>query len=57
MLVLGKYLTPRIYISYIVGLLEQVNTLRIRYQLSEKWVIELETGKESGADINYTIER
>lgn len=56
-LVLGTYLSPRLYIGYGVGLAESVNYLRIRYQLSRKWVLQTRTGIQSGADLLYTIER
>ncbi len=56
-LVLGTYLSPRLYIGYGVGLAESVNYLRIRYQLSRRWVLQTRTGIQSGADLLYTIER
>jgi translocation and assembly module TamB len=56
-LVLGKFLTPRLYVAYGVGLFEAANTLRIRYLLSSKWTLEATTGVAAGADIFYTIER
>jgi len=56
-LVIGKYLSPRLYLSYGVGLFEAVNSLRLRYQLSRKWVLETESGIEQGADLLYTLER
>ncbi|REJ80315.1 MAG: hypothetical protein DWQ30_12950 [Acidobacteria bacterium] len=56
-LVLGKYLTPRLYVAYGVGLFEAVNTMRLRYVLSTKWTLEATTGIHSGADLLYTIER
>lgn len=56
--VVGKYLSPRLYVSYGRGLAEQLNTFRLRYQLSSKWAIEADTSNEqqSGADVVYTIE-
>lgn len=56
-LVLGTYLSPRLYIGYGVGLVESINFLRIRYQLSRKWVLQTRTGIQSSADLLYTIER
>jgi translocation and assembly module TamB len=56
-LVIGKYLSPRLYVNYSVGLFEPISTLRIRYKLSKKWFLQSETGVEKGADIIYTIER
>lgn len=54
-LFLGKYLSPRLYVSYGVGLYEPLNLLRIRYTLSRHWALEAESGTISGADILYTI--
>jgi translocation and assembly module TamB len=56
-LVVGRYLSPRLYASYGVGLIESINTLTLRYQISKKWLIKAESGGYQGADILYTIER
>jgi len=56
-LVMGRYLSPKLYVSYGVGLVESFNTFRVRYQLSDKWQIKAESGQAQGADILYTIER
>jgi translocation and assembly module TamB len=56
-LVIGTYLSPRLYINYGIGLLEPVNTFRMRYKLNKNWQFQSETGVHSGADILYTIER
>ena len=56
-LAIGTYLSPRLYINYGIGLLEPVNTLRLRYRISKNWQFQSETGTHSGADLLYTIER
>ena len=56
-LVLGKYLSPDLYISYGIGLFDAVNTARIRYRISSKWMLEATSGLKSSADFIYTIER
>ena len=56
-LVVGRYLSPRLYASYGVGLIESINTLTLRYHVSKKWLIKAESGGYQGADILYTIER
>lgn len=56
-LVLGRYLTPRLYVQYGLGLFEPVNTLKLRYQLGKKWRVETESGKSQGGDLLYSIER
>lgn len=56
-LVVGKYLSPGLYVSYGIGLFDAANTLRLRYQLSKHWILQTESGTASGADVLYTIER
>ncbi|MGB5306129.1 MAG: translocation/assembly module TamB domain-containing protein [Gammaproteobacteria bacterium] len=56
-LVLGKYLSPRMYISYAVGLFDQLNTFRIRYSLSKRWAVQTEAGVATGADLLFSMER
>jgi len=56
-LVVGRYLSPRLYVSYGVGLIEAFNTLTLRYKITDKWQIKAESGESQGADILYTIER
>jgi translocation and assembly module TamB len=56
-LMVGKYLSPRFYLEYGIGLFDQASRLRIRYILSRKWTLRAETGTANAADILYTIER
>ena len=56
-LVLGRYLSPRLYVSYGVSLTEQLNVLKMRYTLGDHWTIRTEAGTAYGADLVYTIER
>lgn len=55
--VLGKYLSPRLYVSYGVGLFVPVSTFRLRYLLSGAWTVQAETGAGTGADLLYSIEQ
>ena len=55
--VAGKYLSPRLFVAYGIGLYEPVNTLRIRYLLSAKWTLQTITGDRNATDILYRIER
>ena len=57
-LVIGRYLGPRLYINYSVGLLTNTtNVLRVRYRLSNKWLLQSEQSDgESAADLLYTFE-
>jgi translocation and assembly module TamB len=55
--VAGKYLSPKLYVSYGVGLFEPVNTLRIRYSLTSKLTLQAQTGTYDATDILFRIER
>lgn len=55
---IGKYLSPKLYVKYGVGLFEDTNTFLIRYLLSDRLIIESTTSTEAqGGDIFYTIEK
>jgi translocation and assembly module TamB len=57
-LVLGKYLSPRLYVQYAVGLWEAGSAWQMRYRLGTNWTIEAESGSvQSGVDVLYTIEK
>ena len=56
-LVLGRYLSPRLYVSYGVSLTEQLNTLKLRYSLGDHWTVRTELGQARGADLVYTIDK
>lgn len=57
-LLVGKYLTPELFVSYGIGLFEPVSTLNLRFALSSHWKLEgsaAATG--SSADLVYEIQR
>ena len=56
-LVLGKYLSPRLYVQYVIGLTEGGNILRARYEINKHWLLESESGYQSGIDLLFTMER
>ncbi len=55
-LVLGRYLSPRLYVGYGIGLLEQADSVRVRYELTRQWTVETRSGATSSADLLYSIE-
>jgi translocation and assembly module TamB len=55
-LVLGKYLSPRLYVSYGVGLTAALSALKLRYTLGNRWVIKTEAGSRQSVDLEYTTE-
>lgn len=54
---MGKYVTPKLFIRYMVGLFDQTFSLGVRYQLNEKLRLEAESGKNQSVDVIYKIER
>lgn len=57
-LVLGKALSPKLFISYSIGFLQPVNTLQINYLLSKRWSLRSTTSSISNSlDLLYKIER
>ncbi|MCL5261385.1 MAG: translocation/assembly module TamB domain-containing protein [Gammaproteobacteria bacterium] len=56
--VLGRFLTPKIYLSYSMGLLDPVNIFRVKYLFSRHLSIQSETSSlGNGADLLFSIER
>ena len=56
-LVLGRYLSPRLYVSYGVSLTEQLNVFKMRYTLGDHWTVRMEAGTAYGADLVYAIDK
>ena len=57
-LTLGKYLTPRLYVGYGVGLIDSVNTVYIKYRLTKRLMFESDNSTlGSGADLIYNFEQ
>ena len=55
-LTLGKYLTPKIFIRYGVGLFETESTLSVDYSISDRIKLEAKSGSSQSVDIKYTVE-
>jgi len=55
--VLGKYLSPKLFVSYGISIAEAINTVKLRYMLNSRWSLKAEAGLEQSADIEYKIER
>jgi translocation and assembly module TamB len=56
-LVAGTYLSPRLYVQYINELSTGDTKLRMRYDLTDRWQVEAETGNTQAGDFFYTFER
>jgi len=53
----GTYIAPRVYASYGIGLFDNENIIRIRYDLKRGFGITATSGaRESGLDLSYRIE-
>ena len=55
--VLGKFLSPKLFVSYGVSIAEAINTIKLRYTLNPRWALKAEAGLEQSADIEFKIER
>ncbi len=55
--VLGKYLSPKLFVSYGISIVEAINTIKLRYTLNERWSLKAEAGLEQSGDIEFKIER
>ncbi|CAM4464782.1 MAG: hypothetical protein LEGION0398_MBIBDBAK_00946 [Legionellaceae bacterium] len=57
-LILGKALTPKLYLNYSIGLLKPINTLRLRYFFTPNWILQSETNSVANAiDLFYTFDK
>jgi translocation and assembly module TamB len=56
-LVIGKFLSPRLYVSYGISLTDAINTFKLRYTVGDRWVVAVEAGEQASADVEYTIDR
>lgn len=58
--VLGKYITPRIYVRYTHGITTSIDIYQLRYIINKNWAIQAETGSQqigNGLDLLYTVSR
>lgn len=56
-LTLGKYLTPKIFIRYGVGLFETESTLAVDYSVTDRVKLEAKSGSTQSIDLTYTVEK
>lgn len=54
---MGKYLTPRLLVRYVVGIFDQAFKLGMEYQLTDRLRLEAESGETQSVDVVYKIER
>lgn len=54
----GKYLSPKLFVSYGVGLFDNGNVLRLLYDLGRGFKLRTETATaQSGGDVLYSVDR
>lgn len=57
-LVLGKYLTPDIFVSYVMGLFDSEDAIKVNYRLTDRISVEGLSGSDKQAvDLLYRFER
>jgi translocation and assembly module TamB len=56
-LMLGKYITPRIFVRYAVGLFETESSLAIEYTVNDRVTLEATSGQSQSIDLTYTVEQ
>lgn len=57
-LTIGKYLSPKLYLSYGVGIFTPGEVITLRYKLSRMWELEAQNATtENRAGLNYRLEK
>lgn len=56
-LMVGKYLTDRLLVRYVVGLFDQLSKIGVVYQMTDRLRLEAESGEVQSVDVIYKIER
>lgn len=54
---LGKYLSPRLYVGYGIGILTRGEVFTVRYLVTDRIEIEANSGASQRAAVNWRIER
>lgn len=52
---IGKYLSPKLYVSLGHALFSNTNEFQVRYSLDDHWQLESNVGVESGVDLFYQV--
>lgn len=54
---LGRYLTPQLYVQYAKKIFSDSSSIEARYEISDKFYIETQSGEDSSIDLKYQFER
>lgn len=55
-LVVGKYLSPELFVSYIQNLFDAQSSVALQYRLGEKLGLKAQSGEQQSLDLQYRIE-
>ncbi len=56
--VVGRYISPRIYVRYSRGLVIPINIVQVRYLFGNNWAIQTDSSSlGNGVDVLYTIQK
>jgi len=56
-LLIGKYLTPQLYVQYVKRLFLESDSIQLRYDINKNLQLEAESGTSQGIDLIYQFER
>ena len=56
-LMAGKYLSPKLYMSYSYGLFNRLGGFLMRYEINDRFSLETRSGDEKSMDLLYSIEK
>jgi len=56
-LMAGKYLSPKLYLSYTYGLFNRLGGFLLRYDINDRFSLETRSGNEKAMDLLYSIEK
>lgn len=56
-LLLGKYLSPRLFVGYGLSLMDRYSAVTLRYRLAESLELRARSGVNQSADLLYTLQR
>ncbi|WP_049631577.1 translocation/assembly module TamB domain-containing protein [Cellvibrio sp. pealriver] len=54
---IGKYLTPKLLVRYVVGIFNKAFSVGMEYQLTDRLRLEAESGEAQSVDVVYKIEK
>jgi len=49
--VIGKYFSPKLFVSYGISIAEAINTIKARYTINDRWALKVEAGLDQSADV------